>query len=338
MDLKKNYDKALLVAGGILAIAGSGLLMTNAASFKSQFTVEEKPTKNELSPLNIGLADAAVKQLETGPAAWQRPKLGQHKTVSLFASTPFLLQKDKPEPVDLLADSSTPVRAPVENWWFFTNDLDITSVDILKQDPDRDGFTNEDEFREQTNPNTSVSKPTWISKLYYTERVADPLTLRLTTFDATGGVCGLRVTGGSDGKNQKGYFKKVGEKFADPRTPAVERFKILEVKQEMVKTKFGDNLTPVAIVEDLIDKDENKLRLVQGQDTERPSYSARMFYALDNDNGARKKGEEWALRNPAGQSITLKDILPDHVVVEYYDPKNPTTPVTKKIDLKDPSK
>jgi len=54
--------------------------------------------------------------------------------------------------------------------WFRQNGLPLDGPEVLMQDPDQDGFTNEDEWRGQTDPKNQESHPPYYTKLFL-ERV-----------------------------------------------------------------------------------------------------------------------------------------------------------------------
>ncbi|EDY20219.1 hypothetical protein CfE428DRAFT_2143 [Chthoniobacter flavus Ellin428] len=56
--------------------------------------------------------------------------------------------------------------------WFLQNGLPLDDPKVPLQDPDQDGFTNEDEWREHTDPKNKESHPAYHTKLFL-ERVEE---------------------------------------------------------------------------------------------------------------------------------------------------------------------
>src|ERR1043166_6571294 len=61
---------------------------------------------------------------------------------------------------------NTQVHAPVPNEWFEKFGLPIEDADALEQDPDKDGFTNLDEWQGNTDPTKADSHPDYTTKLH----------------------------------------------------------------------------------------------------------------------------------------------------------------------------
>jgi hypothetical protein len=54
----------------------------------------------------------------------------------------------------------------IPNRWFLMHDLPLLDPNVQLQDPDGDGFLNEDEWRHQTDPNDEHSHPAYYTKLF----------------------------------------------------------------------------------------------------------------------------------------------------------------------------
>jgi hypothetical protein len=328
--IKKHYERALVVVCGVIALLGSGWLIISATSFPSQFVLSTVTPGTRLESLSDDLVTAAIRQL-TGAEPWVRPKVGQHKTIPVSASTPFVVMHDKPsEPFDMMADDAPKLRDPIENWWLVENDLDYTTTEVKQSDPDRDGFTNLDEWEGKTNPNSSLSKPTFDTKLYYAEHLLEPLTLRLSSFDA--GTAAIRFSeknaSGADVSHNE--YIKVGAASKDGR------FKVVDVKTETVKRFNTDTIVPVATVED-VKRGNEKIRLPQGVPTDHPTSIAKIIYTLTNQEFLKKAGEDFEVNRPIGTTITVLEVHPDSIVIEFV-PEGKTEPIKMKKDLRPPPK
>ena len=72
---------------------------------------------------------------------------------------------------------------PIPNKFWVKNNLPLFDPEVQLQDPDGDGFLNEDEWRHETNPQDKNSHPPFYTKLFLVARVGQTLRLKFTTFD-----------------------------------------------------------------------------------------------------------------------------------------------------------
>jgi|GEM_PF-562170 len=327
--MQKNYERAFLVFGAVLALIGSGWIIMKASGFKSQFIVEEAPSRTKLDPLAADAVTEAQRRVEAVP---QWPI---NLEMPLFSSTPFVVMNDKPsEPFRMRDPQGDKLRDPVTNIWLVDNGLDYTSIDVLDQDPDRDDYSNLDEFEAGTDPNSSLSQPGWDTKLYFAERIEEPLTIKLNSVD--NGTCSVAfITKAEDGTEQRrNEFIKVGAATArfEPG-----RFTITEVKSEMVERFGSPTQVAVAFMTDAKDRKPGKIRLEQGSLVEHPSYAAKFVYTLAAETFTHKEGEDFELRKPAGMTITVEEITADQAVISYV-PEGANDPVKKVKKLTTPPK
>jgi hypothetical protein len=327
--IQKNYERALLIFAAALAILGSGWIIFKASGFKSRFVSDEIVPKNKLEPLAADAVNEALRRVATVP---QWPVSLE---MPLFSSTPFVVMNDKPtEPFRMRDPQGSKLRDPVPNVWLVDNSLDYTSIDVLEQDPDRDGYTNLDEFEAGTDPNSSLSQPGWDTKLYYAERLEEPLTIKLNSFD-NNTLSVAFITKAPDGTEQRrNEFIKVGGSTArfEPG-----RFTFTEVKTETVKRFGSDTQVAVATMTDAKDRKGGKIRLEQGMLVPHPSFAAKFQYTLTAENFEVKEGEDFELRKPAGMTITVEEITADQAVISYV-PEGANDPIKKVKKLGAPPK
>ena len=69
---------------------------------------------------------------------------------------------------------NTQVHPPVPNEWFEKYALPIEDADALDQDPDKDGFTNLDEWQGDTDPTNAESHPDYTTKLHLVSATEEP--------------------------------------------------------------------------------------------------------------------------------------------------------------------
>ena len=71
---------------------------------------------------------------------------------------------EKPTGVNLHKHSIT--GEPIPSPWFLDNNLPLLDTSVTKQDPDGDGFLNEDEWKGGTDPNDQKAHPPYHTKLF----------------------------------------------------------------------------------------------------------------------------------------------------------------------------
>jgi hypothetical protein len=70
-------------------------------------------------------------------------------------------------PVDLIGKNVPPVHPPIPNKWWIETRIDPGFGDSPQRDADEDGFSNEDEYTAETDPNDIRDYPSLITKLSY---------------------------------------------------------------------------------------------------------------------------------------------------------------------------
>ncbi len=307
--IQKHYERAFLIIAAALALLGSAWIILKATGFSSRFETAEVVPNNNPPPLVADAVTEAIKRVQSVPQWPVNPD------TPLFSSTPFLVMNDRPdEPFRMRDPQSAKLRDPVPNVWLVDNGLDFTAIDVLAQDPDRDGYSNLDEWEAGTDPNSSLSQPGWDTKLYYSERLEEPLRIRLNS--SSDGTCSIAfITTNPDGTdNRITEFIKVGGSSVRFER---DRFTIIDVKIEQIERFGSTSPLPVATMTDAKDRKGNKIRLVQFASVEHPTYAAKFEYTLTGQTFEVKEGEDFELSKPALTTITLKEIAEDHVVIEY---------------------
>ncbi len=177
--IKKHYDQFALALLALVLLAFSVMLILRALSFADGFSAATAVAipRDKVPPLVLDRVEEAQKALET-PPQWAEPDSHQQgpnipkKIGSLFVSDRYVVGKDgkpvKPDKEAFYNDSLT--GQPIPNLWFIDNHLPLLDPTVPLQDPDGDGFPNEDEWRQQpggpTDPNKKDSHPPYPSKLF----------------------------------------------------------------------------------------------------------------------------------------------------------------------------
>jgi len=181
--IKKNPHLLVLVLIALGALGASVMLVTNASGFSEKFQgVQQNVVKGtkvyEQEKQTVEKAEMEFQK----PAEW---KAGDENG-SLFVSNSYMIDPKLQKPMSpnvgsILTDSLT--KKPIPNALFFKNKLNPLIKGIQYQDPDGDGFRNEDELRENTNPNDKASHPPYYTRLFVKKYVRVPFLLKFQSAD-----------------------------------------------------------------------------------------------------------------------------------------------------------
>ena len=171
--ITKRYDQFFLVASTVALLVSAVLILFKAQAFGNHFTsmlmVNPQPTYHpDTEPSSLDPVNIAREKLKN-PPVWtptsQNPFEASDRG-SLFVSRPVLVANGAITKLDgaLYKDSLTGRGIP--NRWLFENGLSLVDPTVTQQDPDKDGFKNEDEWRGQTDPNDKASHPPYCTKLF----------------------------------------------------------------------------------------------------------------------------------------------------------------------------
>jgi len=164
-QLTKNYERILLLVGGLLLLAAAGMAVLGFHGLASEYAVPPvRPSgaAHEASPEIQRLRDEAAKITQDAEMVWQESNAEGQTLPGLFVSRVYLLRDG--ELVDLL-ESDTELYPGIPNAWILEHSLDYTDPQLGQRDLDGDGFTNLEEFVAGTNPRDPASKPPLWTKL-----------------------------------------------------------------------------------------------------------------------------------------------------------------------------
>lgn len=182
--IKKNYDRFALLLLAAALIGSSAYLAWCISGFKGRYQPVLADVKHgkKVALLETEALEQAKQALEK-PAAW-----APHQGL-LFVSRKYVIGKDADSKENILIDpfepGSTPLHASVPNEWFLKNGLEaaILENDVLEQDPDKDGFSNLDEYAGKTNPVDPQSHPSYLTKLRLKKFIQVPFRLKFEAYD-----------------------------------------------------------------------------------------------------------------------------------------------------------
>jgi hypothetical protein len=165
-SLKPHLHWLVLTVVAAGSIGATGLLLKEEQDLPA--TLEKlqpkKPASKRLPPPDLSGFETAYQELRD-PGLWN----ASHETL-LFVSEAYLLGAnglERPKEGSLHRYSKT--GEPIPNSWFLQHKLPLRSPKVPTDDPDDDGFTNEEEWYYKTNPTDPNSHPPLRIKLYFVE-------------------------------------------------------------------------------------------------------------------------------------------------------------------------
>src|SRR5262245_3686670 len=299
--LKTNYDRTVLIAAAVFLFISGLAVWWSAIQFNKRLI-----TPPAVSPKAAAQPPVAA-ELDHAAAQLQQPLQWKASTRSgLFVPEKHFIGPDG-MPATL---ENTQVHAPVPNEWFEKYGLPIEDADALEQDPDKDGFTNLDEWQGNTDPTKADSHPDYTTKLRLVSVNEEPF--RYIFASRTRDKFGIN----SIDESEPTQFLKVGDAIRNTG------FKIMKFTEKKERNQYGMTMD---MSELLLEHEQNhaQLRLVKGQVVTSPQSVARFVYAW----GGRKefevrKDQEFSLPTAQGdRTYKLVDVRPDRAVI--VDTQNP---------------
>lgn len=190
--IKKHYDQFALALLALVLLACSVLLIQRVQGFGGAFSAalaNPKP-KEDVPPLVLSSIEAARKALEAPPQWRENDSRAQEedgktrKRGSLFVADRYVIENNLPKPpggVSFYKDSFSGKDIP--NGWFMDHRLPLLDPEVRLQDPDKDGFLNEDEWRAGTDPNKKESHPPYYTKLFVKQFIRTPFRMVFKAHD-----------------------------------------------------------------------------------------------------------------------------------------------------------
>ena len=175
--IKKNSEKFTLLLLSVALIAAAVVLVLNAQKLLAVFEpLKAKPVESsKMPPLD-------TEQLKAAQEAAEKPVTWTHDEKSegiLFASELYSWDpKEGSQAGDINTIPGGMIHPPVPNDWITGNHLDLSDSNVLKEDPDGDGFNNLEEWTAHTDPNDKNSHPEYTTKLFLAKFIQKPFRLK----------------------------------------------------------------------------------------------------------------------------------------------------------------
>lgn len=324
--IKKRYDQFLLVLAALALLGFSGLLALRIKSFPENFADAHTPVvpSEKIPELDL----TAVKNAETlaaAPVKWQTPK-GVNEY--LFVPELYAISKEglpeKPRKGSNNSDSLT--KAPIPNSFFTDNNLSPLDPGVPKQDPDKDGFTNEDEWRgardgadpnkwhDSTDPNDAKSHPPLVTKLFLKQWIRVRFRLLFQAYDGDSAKPDeMTFQINAVDRGRKTEFLKIGQKVANSPYK-LEKFEL--------KVKVNPSTGSEEDVSELTVKNtetNDDVVLVKAKETDSPDSYALFDYQITGKDIQVKKLQEFILLPDKERRYKLIDIKEGQALIQLPD-------------------
>jgi hypothetical protein len=340
--IKRNYDQFILALVALLLLVLCVLLILSANNFEQIFEGIKGQVyhNNTIPPIDMAGLQQATDSLQH-PAKWET----SGTEGSLYLSIPYIAQGN-----DLIdpRNSKIPLHPPVPNQWILDHKLDILDNNILNEDPDGDGFTNLEEWKnikgdgsDATDPLDAKSHPAYFTKLRLVQYIKQPFRLLFNAWD--GDVKKpetLEFQINTVDVHQPTQFVKIGDQIAGTK------FKVLSFESKTITNKATGSTEDVSELTVQNVETHDKVLLIMEKIADSPDSYALFHYLWNNTQFEVKKDKEFALLPDANLRYKLIDITEKDALIQtptgqqvrvphsdeawspsMFTPKAPTAPV-----------
>ena len=302
--IKAHYDRVTLIAAAILLFISAIAIWWSAIQFGNRLLTEQQPRGKTASQPAVAVElDRAAEQLEQ-PAQWK----GSTRSGLFVPERHFIGADGLPATLQ-----NTQVHPPVPNEWFEKYGLHVEDADVLDQDPDKDGFTNLDEWQGNTDPNDKNSHPDYITKLHLVSATEESFPYMFSS--RTGKMFGIN----SIDLNEPTQFLKVGEIVRGTD------FKIVNFTEKSARSQYGTNDD---VSELLLEHQQThaQVTLVKGKLATSPQSVATFVYTWGGRREFEvRKDQEFSVKPNEEIKYKLVDVQPAKAVI--VNTQQPDTPI-----------
>ena len=292
--LKANYDRAVLMAAALFLFISALVIWWSAIQFGNRLVPPPRvPPKTASQPAVAVELDVAAEQVQK-PTQWKSSARS-----GLFVPEKHFIGADG-MPATL---KNTQVHPPVPNEWFEKYALPIEGADALDDDPDKDGFTNLDEWHGNTDPTNAESHPDYTTKLHLVSATEEPFQYIFAS--RTGNTFGINDID----QSEPTQFLKVGDIIRGTD------FKILKFTEKEERNQYGMRMD----VSELLLEHQNshvQVTLVKGRVAASPQSVATFVYTWGGRREFEvRKDQEFSLKPMEQVRYKLVDVRPDKAVI-----------------------
>ncbi len=302
--IKAHYDRAAVIAAALFLFISAIAIWGSAIQFANRLLTPQPPRPKAASqpPVAVEL-DRTAEQLQQ-PAQWRASTRS-----GLFVPEKHFIGEDG-LPATL---QNTEVHPPVPNDWFEKYGLAIEDADALDQDPDKDGFTNLDEWQGGTDPTNKDSHPDYVTKLHLVSATEEPF--RYIFSSRIKSKFGINTID----QSEPTQFLKVGDVIRGTD------FKIVKFTEKRERNQYGINAD---MSELLLEHQQShaQVTLVKGNVATSPQSVASFVYTW----GGRlefevRKDQEFSLKPVEEIKYKLVEVQPAKAVI--VNTQKPNAPI-----------
>jgi hypothetical protein len=302
--IKANYDVVTLIAAAASLFISAIAIWWSVIQFGNRLVTAQSPRgKTASQPAAAVELDRAAEQLEQ-PVQWK----GSARSGLFVPERHFIGADGLPATLQ-----NTQVHPPVPNEWFEKYGLHIEDADLLDQDPDKDGFTNLDEWQGNTDPADKNSHPDYITKLHLVSATEESFPYMFSS--RTGNMFGIN----SIDLNEPTQFLKIGEIVRGTD------FKIVNFTEKSARNQYGTNDD---VSELLLEHQQThaQVTLVKGKVATSPQSVAIFVYTWGGRREFEvRKDQEFSLKPKEEIKYKLVDVQPDKAVI--VNTQQPNAPI-----------
>tara|TARA_R110000850_G_scaffold242043_2_gene366683 strand:- start:1358 stop:2323 length:966 start_codon:yes stop_codon:yes gene_type:complete len=317
-----SWDKFLLLAAAVVVIGLSGMFVFKSMGYGDIFQMSPATPDSSLPDTDVGRADIARKFVES-TSDWKTKRLGDgSKPVPLFVSIPIV--ESNGTLIDMTDPNAPILRPPVSNIWLIDNNLDYLNSNVLRLDPDGDGFSSSAEWESKTDPSDPGSHPPYADKLAMVSRQQSVYKLKFSAKPDAERFQIMRIATAKWPKREN-FYLKVGEISSD------QQFRV-DSFEEKTGTKNGISVDATEVFITHLPKQEKHI-LVRNVEYDIPTYYAELTFLLDPGNNFYvKEGETFNLVQDPETKYRVTKVNEDSVTITYQTGSEPeqTVEINKK--------
>ncbi len=302
--IKVHYDRVALIAAAIFLFISAVWIWWSAIQFGNRLVAQHAPPQKAASPPVVAVElDRAAEELQH-PAQWKASTRS-----GLFVPDRHFIGADG-LPATL---QNTQVHPPVPNDWFEQYALAIEDADALEQDPDRDGFSNLDEWQRGTDPTKKDAHPDYLTKLHLVSATEEPFRYMFSSW--VGGTFAINAID----QSEPTQFLKKGDIIRGTD------FKIVKFTEKHDRNQYG---TRVDVSELLLEHRDSKAQvtLVKEKVATSPQSVATFVYSWGGRNEFEvRKDQEFSLKPVEAIKYKLVDVQPAKAVI--INTERPNEPI-----------
>jgi len=302
--IKAHYDRVALIAAAIFLFISAIAIWWSTIQFGNRLVSPQQPRAKTASQPAVAVElDRAAEQLEH-PAQWKVST----RSGLLVPERHFIGADGLPATLQ-----NTQVHPPVPNDWFEKYRLPVEDADVLDQDPDKDGFTNLDEWQGNTDPTNKDSHPDYITKLHLVSATEESFPYMFSS--RSGNIFGIN----SIDLSEPTQFLKVGEIVRGTD------FKVVNFTEKSARNQYGTNDD---VSELLLEHQQThvEVTLVKGKVATSPQSVATFVYSWGGRREFEvRKDQEFSLKPLEDIKYKLVAVQPDKAVI--VNTQQPDAPI-----------